>query len=149
MKKITKIIPIFCILVITVLSIVFLDVNESKKYFQFEGYSQEFVSIKYNENIKIDNDIIKKVILLAKENNVILEKSNISNTENNVKNIYLSFDTKEQLLQFMSRTFNIIPKNNSSDDNNAFISTYHQDNNNQIAVIPDFLNNNLYNLKTP
>lgn len=145
MKKITKIIPIFCILVITVLSIVFLDVNESKKYFQFEGYSQEFVSIKYNENIKIDNDIIKKVILLAKENNVILEKSNISNTENNVKNIYLSFDTKEQLLQFMSRTFNIIPKNNSSDDNNAFISTYHQDNNNQIAVIPDFLNNNLYN----
>lgn len=148
MKKITKILPIFCILVTTILSIFFLDVNESKKYFQFNDYNHDFVSIKYNENIKINNDMIKQVLVLAKKNNVILEKSNISNTENNVKNNYLSLDTKEELLKFISKTFNLKKTNNVSDDNNAFIATYKQDNDNQIAIISDFLSNNLYNYYT-
>ena len=148
MKKLTKIIPIFCIFITTILSIVFLDINESKEYLQLSGYQKDYISIKYNENTKITNDAIKNILLLAKKNNVILGKSNISSNENSARNIYLSFDTKKELLKFMSKIFNLKLTNNISDDTNAFISTYIQDNNNLVAIIPDFLNNNLYNYYT-
>ena len=60
MKKLTKIIPIFCIFITTILSIVFLDINESKEYLQLSGYQKDYISIKYNENTKITNQHLKK-----------------------------------------------------------------------------------------
>lgn len=149
MKKITTIIPIICILVETVLSIIFLDFYNSNKYLQFKNYDKEFISIKHSNDVEINNDLISEIISLAQENNVILAKSNISNSDANIKNVYLSFNSIEQLNDFITKNFKTEKKTynivNSSD---LFISTYNHNDENQIGIILDLLENNYYNYYT-
>ena len=97
MKNMTKIIPIFCILVATVISIVFLDFNQSKDYLVFSGYDRNTVRINYNDGVSVTNETMTRILELAKENNVILAKSNVSSTDSSIRNIYVTEDNVEQI----------------------------------------------------
>ena len=143
----TKIIPIFCILVAIVISIVFLDFNQSKDYLVFSDYDRNSVRINYNEEISITNETMTRILELAKENNVILAKSNISSTDSSIRNIYVSENNVEQIRELINKKFKIDKLNNGS-NNNSFISTYNHNNKNQTFIIRDLLNNNKYNFYT-
>ncbi|MDD2409970.1 MAG: hypothetical protein PHD03_04570 [Bacilli bacterium] len=145
MKIIPKIIPVIMMLVTTFLSIFFLDVNQSRKYLQIDSYEKKFIRIDYNENIKIDGSIIDEILQLAKANNVIIQKANFSNIDSNVRNVYFSFDKPEELYKFIGDNFRLKQFNSDMINNNAFISTYYHNDDNQIAIIPDLLKNDYYN----
>lgn len=148
MKKITKIIPIFCILIATILSIIFLDIQESRKYFQFQNYEKDFISIKYSDSVKIDNKMLENILSLAEKHDVILEKSNISQDDENITNIYLSLKNQEELINFINKSLKVENLSTKAEDSKAYVSTYDHNDKNQIGLIPDFLKNNYYNYYT-
>ena len=143
----TKIIPIFCILVATVISIVFLDFNQSKDYLVFSGYDRNSVRINYNDGVSVTNETMTRILELAKENNVILAKSNVSSTDSSIRNIYVTEDNVEQIKELINKKFKVDKLNDSSNDL-SFISTYNHNNKNQAFIIRDLLNNNKYNFYT-
>ncbi len=149
MKNITKIIPIICFLVVSILSIFFFDTKQSRTFFEFENMKKDTIDISYSEDIKVNNDLIRDVLKLAKEHNLLVEKINTSAGTSGEKNIYLSFDTSEDLMNFLYKKFKIKKLNNKIDNNtDYFISTYEHKSDNQIGLIPDLLNNNKYNYYT-
>lgn len=149
MKTTTKLIPIICILVTTILSIGFLDLKNSKKYLNFKGYHREYISLNYNNNASIDKQLVSKMLEIADSNHVLILKNNSSVQSEKSKNVYLSFSNISQLYDFMTKNFHVKEKNMIIENNsNLFISTYYQDNKNQIGFIPDLLQNNKYNYYT-
>ena len=106
MKNITKIIPIICFLVVSILSIFFFDTKQSRTFFEFENMKKDTIDISYSEDIKVNNDLIRDVLKLAKEHNLLVEKINTSAGTSGEKNIYLSFDTSEDLMNFLYKISN-------------------------------------------
>lgn len=149
MKNITKIIPIVCFFIATILSIFFVDVRQSKKFSNIGNMKKDYINISYSDDIKINSDLIMKILKLANEKNLIVQKINTSTNDLKEKDIYLSFDTTKELLNFLNKNFKLkILNNNIISDSNSFISTYNHNSNNQIGLIPDLLNNNKYNYYT-
>jgi hypothetical protein len=148
MKKITTIIPIITILVAIVLSIFFLDFNQSKRYLQFNSYKKEFIAINYNEDRTLDSLVIDKILQLAEDNGVIIQKMNFSHNQPDVRNIYISFETTEELYKFIGENLRLKRLNDYTNKNDGFISTYQHNDKNQIAIIPDLMENNYYNYYT-
>ena len=142
MKFITKIIPVFTILIATLLSITFLDVKQSKTYLNSELYQSESIRINYDETMELDESVIKSIIDLAQSQHVILQKMNYADGSTTVRNIYLSVNTPQELYQFLSG-FQLTKLNNETQQ--SFISTYQTGDHRQMAVIPDLLENDHYN----
>lgn len=137
MHKISKIMPILCIIVITILMIIFLDLSESRKYIQFKDYNIDYFYISYDSHLTTDS--LLEIKRIAEENNVVFGKNII---EGEKRKIYLSVETSEELLNFMDKIFNLKVTKLSE---NGFISTKKTLEQNQIAYIPDLLNNDDYN----
>lgn len=149
MKHITKIIPVICFFVVTPLFIFFADATQSTKFSNITGMKKDYIDISYSDEIKINSDIIEKFLKLAKEKNIIVEKINTSPNNLNEKNVYLSFDTTDELYNFLNKNFKIKKLNkNVTNDSNLFFSTYEHNSKEQIGLIPDLLNNNKYNYYT-
>ncbi len=149
MKITTKLIPIVCILVTTVLSIIFLELKDSEKYLVFNDYNREFISLDYNEDVPINIALISRIFEIAENNHVILLKNNASNQNNKSRNIYLSFNSISQLYDFMTKKFQVKKTNKIVENNNdMFISTYYHNDKNQIGFISDLLENSRYNYYT-
>ena len=111
MKTTTKLIPIICILVTTILSIGFLDLKDSKKYLNFKGYHREYISLNYNNNSSIDKQLVSKMLEIADSNHVLILKNNSSVQSEKSKNVYLSFSNISQLYYFMTKNFHVKEKN--------------------------------------
>lgn len=143
MKKMTKIISIIILIIISLLSILYLNFKESSEYVKFNNYERETMSIKYNnDNVNlIDN--VKNIQLLAKKNNVIIAKSNVDNNNEKQTNVYLSFETIDELYNFLNETFNIKVLDNDK-TKESFISTFRHNNNNQIGIINDLCGDHFY-----
>ena len=137
MHKISKIVPILCIIVITILMIVFLDLSGSRKYIQLKDYNIDYFYISYDSHLTTDS--LLEIKRIAEENNVVFGKNII---EGKKRKIYLSVDNSEELLNFMDKIFNLKVTKLSE---NGFISTKKTLEQNQIAYIPDLLNNDDYN----
>lgn len=147
MKYVTKIIPVVCILVATIISIIFLDFSQSKEYLNLSGYQRDSIRINYSDDIIINDKTMQKVLDLAKKNDVILAKSNISSNESSVKNVYVSLDSIKQIEKNINKKFNVVSLNNKITDS-SYISTYDHKSKEQSFLIKDFLENDKYNYYT-
>lgn len=145
MKVITKLIPIVTVFVATFLIVFLLDTHQAKKYIQFSSYQQGHVRIEYQEHKHLDTSTIKKILKLAKNHHMLLQKVNYDNDSADIRNIYLSLDTPQELYEFLNKQFSLKEVRNHSHTSQSFISTYHHNNDNQMALIPDFLENHHYN----
>lgn len=145
MKKVTIIVPIILMLIVTALMIFFIDKEQSKNYLRLDSYEKESIMVNYNETIIIDNNIIIKMLQIANKNNVIIQKTNFSSTESNIVNSYFSFDSIEEICNFMKKDLNLEKLKNNQENAESFISTYNHDSKNQIAIIKDILENDKYN----
>ena len=67
LKYVTKIIPVVCILVATIISIIFLDFSQSKEYLNLSGYQRDSIRINYSDDIIINDKTMQKVLLLVCE----------------------------------------------------------------------------------
>lgn len=144
MKSIAKVIPIICIIVTTILTIIFLDLYDFSKYLQFDGYKKDFVEFRFDSDISINTNTINNILSIAKENNCILAKENISSKDGKIKNIYLSLDNVRQFNSFITEHFRVVKLNDITGDS-GFFSTSNHNSEKQIGLILDFLNNNYYN----
>ena len=146
MKFISRIVPIISIVIVTILSIIFIDFNESSKYLQFPGYNKNFMRINYKDDNSINNNTIQKILNSAKNYNIIILKSNVIQNEEKAKNIYISVDNINELETFLSSAFKIkMLKSKNFDETKSYISTYTHKDSNQVGQIYDFLNNDYYN----
>lgn len=144
MKKITKILPIIMVVLITALMLIYIDYKEASVYLKFNNFERETISIEYdNNNINLVNNV-KKIQNLAKENNVILLKSNVSNEKEKALNIYLSVDSIDELYTLLNENFKIKKLNSVENKDSNFISTYVQNNDNQIGIINDLFGDQYY-----
>ena len=144
MSKITKIISIVSILVVNFLFLIYIEEYESKKYTTLNGYNIESISITYNDDRSVARDNLKQIVTLANKNNVILQKVNVNSSDVSKWNVYISAENINQLISLLKNNFKInLTKNDYN--NKSFISTYIQQDSNQIGKINDFLNNDYYN----
>lgn len=143
----TKILPMISLLVVSLLSIAFLEFKGSSDYLNFKGYQKDFITIKHHDGMEMNHDFLDQMISLAHKNNVILAKRNISNQNSQVKDVYFSFDSIEELKEFLSKNFNIKYQNKDM-VSTSFISTYNHHDQKQIGMIPDLLENTYYNYYT-
>lgn len=149
MKFISRIVPIISIVIVTILSIIFIDFNESSKYLQFPRYNKSFMRINYKDDNSINNNTIQKILNSAKNYNIIILKSNVIQNEDKAKNIYISVDNINELETFLSSAFKIkMLKSKNFDETKSYISTYTHEDSNQVGQIYDFLNNDYYNYYT-
>ena len=149
MKKITNYLPVLCIVITIILFIALIDTKEANRYFKkFNDYQINVIDIKYIEGNSMTQDRIKELLVLAKNNNIILGKHVYAGDRSKVQNIYLSLDNSQQLYSFLEGNFVIKKINDISSDKNSFVATYKTKDSNQIGLIKDFLQNNFYNYYT-
>lgn len=147
MKTIAKLLPMVSLLIISLLSIAFLEFKGSSDYLNFKGYQKDFITIKHHDGMEMNGAVLDQMISLAHKHNVILAKRNISNQNSKVKDVYISFDSVEELKSFLEKHFNIKYQNKDMVAS-SFISTYNHYDQNQIGLIPDLLENTYYNYYT-
>lgn len=142
MKKITKIIPVVVLIIVSLLLLFYMDFSESHKYSRFTGFDIEAFSIKYEEG-QNTTEIVEVIQSLAKKHNVIVGKNNVDFKNKNAYNMYLSLDNIDELKEFLKNHFQIKLLDNES-SSESFISTYVQNDENQIGIINDLLGDNFY-----
>ena len=142
MKKITKIIPVVVLIIVSLLLLFYMDFSESHKYSRFTGFDIEAFSIKHEDG-QNTTEIVEVVQALAKKHNVIVGKNNVDFKNKNAHNMYLSLDNIEELKDFLKNHFQIKFLDNES-SSESFISTYDPNNQNQIGIINDLLGDNFY-----
>ena len=142
MKKITKIIPVVVLIIVSLLLLFYMDFSESHKYSRFTGFDIEAFSIKYEEG-QNTTEIVEVIQSLAKKHNVIVGKNNVDFKNKNAYNMYLSLDNIDELKEFLKNHFQIKLLDNES-SSESFISTYDQNDENQIGIINDLLGDNFY-----
>ena len=147
MKYVTRIIPILCILVAIIISILFLNFSQSSQYLNFFGYSRDSIRINYSDDIVINDKSMKEVAKLAQDNKVVLAKSNISGKDGSIKNVYVSLDNINKIKKIISKKFKVVSLNKKITDD-SFISTYNHQDSKQVFLIKDFLENDKYNFYT-
>lgn len=143
MKKLTIIVPIVTIIVISVLGILYIDFNESNAYLKFKNYDIETINIHYDNNIENAVDIVKNLQYIAKQHNIILTKSNIDNKKKNDVNVYISLNSIDDLSQFLNKNFKIKTFKKQRSEN-GFFSTYNQNSEHQMGIIKDLLEDHYY-----
>lgn len=143
MKKLTIIVPIVTIIVISVLGILYIDFNESNAYLKFKNYDIETINIHYDNNIENAVDIVKNLQYIAKQHNIILTKSNIDNKKKNGVNVYISLNSIDDLSQFLNKNFKIKTFKNKRSET-GFFSTYNQNSEHQMGIIKDLLEDHYY-----
>lgn len=137
MFKLTKIFPVICLLIVTLLTILYYDIDIKYKYTNFTNY--ELTGIRIDPDNEIVNvETVKKIADLANQNDIILMKEF---NDNGIINIFLSYDNISDVLPILN-----LPNKttNSVNNNDIFIATYISKDVNQAYYIPDFLNNNKY-----
>lgn len=141
MKKLIKIFPIICLLIVTSLAILYFDEDVKYKYTNFDGY--KLTGISFNPNSKAVNvENLEKIERLANENNVILSKELY---QNGVTDVFVSSSNINDFLAILGLHSKLIHDVNSDDQ---FIATYITNDKNQKYYIPDFLNNHKYKYGT-
>lgn len=143
MEKMTK--AIFCIilLVISILSLLFIDFQEASVYLKFRNFDRESMSIKYDNNSDNLSEIVRTIQIIARKHNIVLAKTTIDNKKNNGVNVYLSLSTIEELNDLMKKNFKIKPVKNDKSEI-SFFSTYNQNSENQIGIINDIFGDHFY-----
>ncbi|MEG2322109.1 MAG: hypothetical protein RSB71_01285 [Bacilli bacterium] len=143
MKKMTKIIPIIMIVLLTALTLIYIDFKEANVYLNFKQFDRGTMSIEYNNDNGNFINNVKEIQSIAKKNNVILAKSNIDNKKENGVNVYISLETINEMCELLNKNFKI-KKLNDSKNKTGFISTYNNDTNNQIGLINDLFGDHYY-----
>lgn len=143
MGKIAKIIPIIMIVTISIFFLLLINFKEANRYLNFKDFDVETMSIKYDSNNKTLIDSVKVLQSVARENNIILAKSNVDSKKENAQNVYLSLDTIDELTEFLDKNFKITNINNEKNNDN-FISTYNQKSDKQIGIINDLFGDHFY-----
>lgn len=137
MKRIAKLFPTFILLLLTVLMIVYIDVDEKAKYTNFKEYHLTGFRINPN-NEKLTSHVIDKVLQLAKEKEVLLVK-NLFNKEKNCSELYISTDN---LLGLYDEQWKVEKINEEVE--HSFIATFKTEDQRQSHYIPDFLDNDRF-----
>ena len=143
MKKITKIIPIVMLITISSLILFFINYKEASDYLNFENLSKETMNIKYNNdnnNLAIN---LKEIQKIAKENKVIIVKTNIDNNKKNGLNVYVSLDNINDLYKLLEKNFNLTKLSDNLTEK-SFFSTFNHKDKNQIGLINDLFGDNYY-----
>ena len=135
MKKIMKFINIISFIILSIITIIFVDLIDSNSYVNFDGYKFEEIDFSY-ENESISNEIIIDIIELSRNHNIILSKTILND---NVKNVYLSLNDENALIKFLDNIYKLDKQNYNNNCKKA--STY----DNSCILIKDFLENNNYN----
>lgn len=143
MKKMTIIIPIITMLVISALILLYMNFEESSRYSRFKGFDVESLSIRYENNVENSIKIVEMIRLKAKENDVILTKSIADSKINNCVNVYVSVDNTADLIELLNKKLKInFFKNRTNKE--SFISTYDHKDDNQIGIINDLFDDHCY-----
>ena len=134
MKTITKIIPIMGLIAITLVLLIFIDIKDSKKYNEIDGYQKRIFNVDYSEDKSSIIGYISVINKYAKEYNCLLVK-------NNNGDIYYSVNSIEELIDILSNNLDI-DLYDVNYENDSFLATYQTDNDKQIGYIKDFLGDN-------
>ena len=143
MKKITKIIPVILILIISILLLLYFNFKEASKYLKIENYQVESMSLNYEKSSENINEIVQHMQSLAKKNNVILVKSNIDFERKNGYKVYLSLENINELKLLLQKSFKI-DYFNKKGTSSSFIATYETSDKNQIGIIKDLFADHYY-----
>lgn len=133
MKNIVKIMSFISFLIITSFIVIILELNQREKYVLFNDY--KFQNITFKDDDTITNQQIIDFIDLARENNVIITKTYLSD---DITNIYVNVENIESLYSLINSNFEL-----SKFEDKKFLSTFDKDG----IIIKDFLNNSKYNYK--
>ena len=143
MKRLVRFIPIFTFIVITALTIFFLDFKEANEYISFSKFESEYFTIRYEEDRDISRQTVKYIQDLANKHHIIVLKSNLDYKKKNGNNVYLSLKNGEELIAILQDNFSVKLNQNNIKDH-SFISTYQHNNENQIGYIRDLMGDHYY-----
>lgn len=143
MKKMTKIIPVLSIVIISLLVLVYLDFKEASKYLKIDQYKREMMTLRYEDCADNVVTIVNQMQELAKKHHVILGKTLLDSDKKQGQKVYLSLDTMEELKQFLKKNFKTEFYHQKA-TSNSFIATYQSDDQNQIGMIKDLFGDHAY-----
>lgn len=138
-----KLIPILCIITITVLFLFYSDLKESSGYTNFRGYQKEEIVL--DQSSGLTQDLLEAVLQLADQNHILIAKKTVSNDYKDSFNIYFSFSNIDELEKFLKKNFMIHFNQNPEKNQQSFFSTYLKENNHQVGYIKDLFQNQYYN----
>ncbi len=137
MKRIIKLFPAFILLLLTILMIIYIDIDEKTNYNEFGEY--HLIGFRINpENENIHSNTIDEVFHLAQEKDVLLVKE-IFNETNNSTDLYISTNSLFKLYDSRCRVEKL-----REEADNSFIATFKTDDQRQSYYIPDFLDNDRF-----